>query len=151
VQDCKEVLARLGSARTTVMEQRRYLLKPITGFSNLASAAIDGVYMDAFFRGSYDRRLRAVVQNTLADFAKEMRERGYTKIIIERPVIDYESDCPVTTISDEDEDDDAPQSISRSVYIIEVRELMRESRGRELPSTYNPINMAKPFSKQYKP
>ncbi|KAL2200125.1 P-loop containing nucleoside triphosphate hydrolase protein [Corynascus similis CBS 632.67] len=151
VQDCKNILARLGTARATVIEQRRYLLKLSAGFSNLASAAIDGVYTDAFFRGSYDRRLRAVVQNTLADFAKEMRDKGHAKTITERPVIDYESDCSVAAFSDEDEDDGAPQSISRSVYIEEVRELMKESRGRELPGTYNPMIVAELFSKQCKP
>ncbi|KAK4243153.1 hypothetical protein C7999DRAFT_44970 [Corynascus novoguineensis] len=140
VQDCKNILARLGTARATVIEQRRYLLKLSAGFSNLASAAIDGVYTDAFFRGSYDRRLRAV-----------MRDKGHAKTITERPVIDYESDCPVAAFSDEDEDDGAPQSISRSVYIEEVRELIRESRRRELPGTYNPMIVAELFSKQCKP
>ncbi|KAK3935517.1 hypothetical protein QBC46DRAFT_346536 [Diplogelasinospora grovesii] len=67
-----------------------------------------------------------------------MRERGHARTITERPVID-------------DGDEDAPHSISRSTYIEEVRELMRESRGRELPGTYNPMIVAELFSKQCKP
>ena len=76
LDDCKVILARLGTSRATIAEQRRYPLKISAAFSDLARAAIDGVYTDAFFRGSKDRRLRAIVQNTLADFAREMRERG---------------------------------------------------------------------------
>ncbi|KAK4150402.1 hypothetical protein C8A00DRAFT_18058, partial [Chaetomidium leptoderma] len=51
VDDCKDILARLGTARATVTEQRRYLLKVSAGFSNLARAAIDGVYTDASSEG----------------------------------------------------------------------------------------------------
>lgn len=145
VDNCKDILARLGASRATVAEQRRYLLKVSAGFSNLARAAIDGVYTDAFFRGSYDRRLRAVMQNTLADFAKNMRERGHAKTITELPVIDDKSDL------DADDDEDAPRSISRSAYIEQVKVLMKESRGRELPGTYNPMIVAELFSDQCKP
>jgi hypothetical protein len=69
------------------------------------------------------------------DFAKEMRTRGQAKHILEHDV------------------DDAGdlRSISRDQYIEEVKIIMRESRGRELPGSYNPLIVAELFSKQCKP
>lgn len=145
VDDCKNILARLGTARGTIAEQRRYLLNVSAGFSNLTKAAIDGVYTDAFFREIYNRRLRAVMQNTLADFAKDIHKRGHARTIKEHLDPDAKN---VASVADED---DQPCVVSRSKYIEEVRELMRKNRGRELPGTYNPMIVAELFSKQCKP
>lgn len=123
IQQCKEKITRLGASREEPPEQRRYLLIASTEFSNLMRAATDGVYTHAFFASSedptsYARRLRAVVQNTLSDFAQEMRTKGHTR-----------------TIQDGQVGDDS-RCISRSDYIGEVKVLMRNGRGRELPGTY---------------
>jgi len=131
-------LAKLGASRPTVSEQRRYLIKASTQFSSLVKGAIDGVYTDGFFAGTkaseaYSRRLRAVVQNTLSDFAEQMREEGHARIIQ-----DHRVNCDSRTVS-------------RSDYIEEVKVLMKESRGRELPGTYNPLIVTELFSKQCKP
>ncbi|EMR64199.1 putative interferon-induced gtp-binding protein mx protein [Eutypa lata UCREL1] len=88
IKDCRNRLKRLGESRITSAEQRRYLLKLTGGFTNLVKAAIDGLYIDAFFSGAngpkiHERRLRAVVQNKLVEFADEMRTQGHAKIIIE--------------------------------------------------------------------
>ena len=114
-------------------------------FSNLTRVAINGVYTDAFFRGSKDRCVRAVMPNTLTDFARETRERGHARTIVDGPV----------PVSDEDHDAESekvpPRSISRFEYIEEVKELMQGSRGRELPGTYNPLIVAELFSKRSMP
>ncbi|KAK6858168.1 hypothetical protein PG995_005867 [Apiospora arundinis] len=138
VQHCKEKLAKLGAARSSVTNQRRYLLKASTEFLNLMGAATGGVYTHAFFAGSGETtsqatRLRAVVQNTLYDFAEQMHEKGHAR-----------------TIQEGEAGEDA-RSISRSDYIDEVKVLMKESRGRELPGTYQPLIVAELFSKQCKP
>ncbi|KAK8001160.1 P-loop containing nucleoside triphosphate hydrolase protein [Apiospora marii] len=140
VQHCKEKLAKFGTDRTGMAEQRRYLLKASTEFSNLIKAATDGVYTDAFFVSSDDetvhtKRLRAVVQNTLYEFAQKMRTEGHARTIQENQTTNNTSD----------------RSISRSKYIEEVKVLMKESRGRELPGTYQPLIVAELFSKQCKP
>ncbi|KAE8440607.1 hypothetical protein EG329_007036 [Mollisiaceae sp. DMI_Dod_QoI] len=140
IKQCKETLAKLGASRNSVSEQRRYLLKASTRFSSLVKAAIDGQYTDAFFASTeatiaYSRRLRAVVQNTLSDFAEQMRTEGHSRIIQEGPVfIDQDKRC-----------------VSRVHYIEEVKVLMKETRGRELPGTYNPLIVADLFSRQCKP
>ncbi|KAL1836384.1 hypothetical protein VTJ49DRAFT_5222 [Mycothermus thermophilus] len=140
IEDCKEILARLGPARVTITEKRRYLLAVSTRFTKLARAAVDGIYTDAFFRGSRSRRLRAVVQNTLADFARDMRRKGHAMAIVDYDDIE----------DDEDAVGNAPR-ISRSQFLGEVQKLMMESRGRELPGTYNPLIVAELFSQQCQP
>ncbi|KAK8036251.1 hypothetical protein PG993_008865 [Apiospora rasikravindrae] len=138
IQHCAEKLSKLGAARSTIPEQRRYLLRASTEFLTLMRAATEGVYTHAFFARSagspaHSTRLRAVVQNTLYDFAQEMRTEGHA-----------------LEIQDGEIDDDY-RSILRSDYIDEVKVLMKESRGRELPGTYQPLIVAELFSKQCKP
>ena len=134
MQECELKLQKLGDSRVTISEQRRYLLRTSSSCSYLLKAAIDGVYTDVLFR-DVEMRLRAVVQNTLSDFAQQMRHRGHTKIIQDDPA------CS--------EDDD--RVILRSTYMEEVKRLVRESRGRELPGTYNPLIVADLFREQCKP
>ncbi|KAK7959186.1 uncharacterized protein PG986_004040 [Apiospora aurea] len=140
VQHCKEKLARLGADRTGIPEQRRYLLKASTEFLNLMRAAIEGVYTHEFFasfgdNAAHAKRLRAVVQNTLYDFAEQMRTKGHARTIQD----------------DEVGDDSDSRCVSRADYIDDVKVLMKESRGRELPGTYQPHIVAELFSKQCKP
>jgi hypothetical protein len=135
IDECKNTLEKLGTARATLAEQRRYLLRVSMRFSEILRAAIDGVYTDPFFKASKDRRIRAVMQNTLADFARDMRTKGHAKTIVDGPV----------------QQNGDPRTIPRSAYITEVKELMTESRGRELPGTYNPLIVAELFSRQCKP
>jgi hypothetical protein len=86
IKQSEAELAKLGASRPTVLEQRRYLIKASTQFSSLVKAAINRVYTDGSFARTkaskaYLRRLRAVVQNTLSNFAKQMREEGHARII----------------------------------------------------------------------
>jgi hypothetical protein len=138
IKQCEYELAKLRASRPTISHQRKCLIKVSTRFSSLVKAAIDGVYTDGFFAGAkapeaYSRRLRAVVQNTLSDFADEMRSEGHAQIIQDEPT-NYNDRC-----------------ISRSHYVEDVKVLMKESRGRELPGTYNPLIVTELFSKQCKP
>lgn len=137
INECKRTLIKLGTARATVTEQRRYLLTVSARFSEVIRAAIDGAYTDEFFRTSKQGRLRAVMQNTLADFARDMRMKGQARVIVDGPR--------------RGNDDHSSPSIARSTYITEVKELMKESRGRELPGTYNPLIVAELFNRQCKP
>jgi hypothetical protein len=64
-----------------------------------------------------------------------MRKEGHAKIILDH-------------LSGHD---DKNRCVSRTDYIEEVKVLMKEARGRELPGTYNPLIVAELFSKQSKP
>lgn len=141
ISDCQSRLARLGAPRRTIVECRRYLLRVSQDFSVLMKAAVDGIYNEPFFGSAktvqgYQRRLRAVVQNALTDFKESMRSNGQTRTIVESPREDQ------VLSSDE---------ISRTDYIAEVRDLMRRSRGCELPGTFNPLIIGELFTEQCQP
>ncbi|KAI0009631.1 P-loop containing nucleoside triphosphate hydrolase protein [Xylariaceae sp. FL0662B] len=138
LEDCSSKVEKLGTARHTLAEQRKYLLNISHQFSHLIKAAIDGVYSDKFFGNAreeegYRRRLRAVIQNTLIDFSDDMRHHGQARRIVD-------------TARRGDR-----QAISRTEYLKEVKDLMRRTRGCELPGTYNPLIVGELFHEQCQP
>jgi len=111
-------------------------------FSSLIKAAIDGVYVHEFFgdavtESGYNKRLRAVIQNLLLDFATDMRDEGHDQEIVE-------DGMEIVTR-------DVRKQISRSAFIGDVRELMKRSRGCELPGTFNPLIIGDLFYRQSRP
>lgn len=138
LEDCTSRLEKLGISRSTIAEQRRYLLNASQQFSHLVSGARDGFYRDKFFgsaRGNegVQKRLRAVVQNTLTDFSNSMRLYGHAKEIVD-------------SLSK-----GKPKQVLRSDYLNEVKDLARRNRGCELPGTYNPMIIAELFHEQCTP
>lgn len=145
IVDCSARLRRLGTPRITASEQRRYLSQVSHEFSALMSGAIDGVYNASFFGSSktdegYQRRLRAVVQNTLTDFSERVRKEGRSLDIVESLELEeVEKDLP------------SGQRISRDEYLDEVKRMMRRNRGCELPGTFNPLIIGELFNEQCRP
>lgn len=140
IQECNAKLTRLGDARESPEQQLRYLTRVSQKFTTLITSAIEGRYSDGFFgdmKGfhGYEKRLRAVVQNRLEDFAIEMRERGQSLVITES----------------EDDQTYGDRGISRSQYIGEVKEKMSLSRGCELPGLFNPGIVNDLFVEQCQP
>ncbi|KAI0849468.1 P-loop containing nucleoside triphosphate hydrolase protein [Daldinia vernicosa] len=138
LDECTSQLEKLGEARSTRAEQRKYLLKASHQFSNLITEAKDGFYQDKFFGNAreeigYRKRLRAVVQNTLTDFAHTMEIDGHARKIVEKA------------------SENNPTEISRDDYVLEVKDLMKRTRGCELPGTYNPLIIGELFREQCKP
>jgi GTP-binding protein EngB required for normal cell division len=138
INECTTRLKTLGASRASAQEQRRYLLHVSQSFSTLVRAAIDGQYSDAFFGDAstdegYQKRLRAVLQNTLTDFAADMRKKGHAVTIVD--------DGPTKL----------PHQISRADYIASVTKLLERSRGRELPGTFDPLIIGQLFHEQRKP
>ncbi|KAK3618030.1 hypothetical protein LTR22_026516 [Elasticomyces elasticus] len=138
---CEIRLRHLDSPRATPDDQYRYLLRFSHDFSGLIKSALDGMYNHPFFGSAktdegYLKRLRAVVQNLLTKFADTMQLKGEARKIIDGPgrVRDLE-----------------PNEVARPDYIFEVRELMRVSRGCELPGTFNPLVVGELFSEQCQP
>lgn len=138
IRDCMNRLDYLGESRATVHEQRRYLLHVSQSFSNLMKAATDGLYSDPFFGDAsttdgYHRRLRAVLQNILTDFASNMRTRGHKYEIIDEGSAKNQ------------------RQILRADYILKVKTLLQRSRGRELPGTFDPFIIGQLFHEQREP
>lgn len=141
IEECRRRLTNLGEARTTLSEQRLYLVRISQAFSSLVKAAVDGVYVHDFFGDAmtvegYSKRLRAKIQNLLVDFAEKLRVEGHYQEIVNGSS-EYTSGSSL--------------KISRPDYIQHVQELMRNSRGRELPGTFNPLIVGDLFYEQSKP
>ncbi|RDA83169.1 hypothetical protein CP532_4929 [Ophiocordyceps camponoti-leonardi (nom. inval.)] len=147
IDGSKERLEKLGSPRGTIRDQRRYLLQISQSFCQLTRAAVDGVYGDDFFGSSrtdegYRRRLRAVVQNTLTDFAGKMHAQGRSRRIVDGG--GGEGD-------DDDERSLGANEVLRSAYVEEVRQLLHRNRGCELAGTFNPLIVGELFAEQSQP
>jgi GTP-binding protein EngB required for normal cell division len=143
IQDCTKTLETLGAPRATPQEQRQYLGHISQSFSTLISAAINGQYSDSFFgqastSDGYQRRLRAVLQNTLTEFAQLMRYKGHTYTILDAGTVKEDTGV-------------VPRRISRSDYVSKVKDLLKRSRGRELPGTFNPLIVGELFQEQCQP
>ncbi|KAI9046786.1 hypothetical protein LZ554_009521 [Drepanopeziza brunnea f. sp. 'monogermtubi'] len=143
IKDCTTKLQQLGKARSSQREKHTYLHRISGTLSTTIQAAIDGVYADAFFasypgqQDAFDRRLRANIQKLLTIYAGRMVLHGHSLEIVED---DME---PIRR--------SATKYIMRSAYLEEVKKLMVECRGRELPGTYNPLVVGDLFSRQCKP
>ncbi|KAI0122418.1 P-loop containing nucleoside triphosphate hydrolase protein [Daldinia grandis] len=138
LDECSSQLEKLGGARSTLAEQRKYLLKASHQFLNLITKAKDGLYQDKFFGNAreeveYQKRLRAVVQNTLTDFARTMRINGHARKIVEK-----------ASTND-------PTEVLRDDYVLEVKDLMKRTRGCELLGTYSSLIIGELFREQSKP
>lgn len=142
IKDCQSRLHLLGEARQTVQEQRGHLIRVGQKFSTLIRAAVDGAYSPDFFGDAttsegYHKRLRTVLQNQLLIFAEDMRDNGK-----ETRIIDDDHNQPVVVEHGQ---------ITRSKFVDDTVNLMRWSRGRELPGTFNPLIVGDLFYQQAKP
>ena len=142
IAECQRTLRRLGEARGTVSEQRLYLVRVSQTFSSLLTSATYGTYSQEFFgdprtESGYNKRLRAVTQGMLLKFTEAMRVEGHFQHIVEE--------------EDATDGNTHPRRIVRSDFIGEVAELMRRTRGRELPGTFNPMIIGELFYYQSQP
>lgn len=143
IKDCNYKLEHLGKARSSRKEKHTYLQYISSRLSVLVRAAIDGVYSHRFFESfpgqqdAFERRLRANVQKILTDYAGKMRTDGHALEIVE----DYDNPRRTKT----------SRYMMRADYLEEVKVLMVECRGRELPGTFNPLVVGDMFSRQCKP
>ena len=139
---CRGRLDKLGEPRATLDEQRLYLLHISQSFHSLIKASVDGTYNDPFFEDAksepgYQKRLRAVVQNLNMDFAKRITKRGHRREIVE---------SPSTTA--------VPRGVTattREEFMDHIQHLMRRTKGRELPGTFNPMIVGDLFLEQSSP
>ena len=150
LNDCIGRLSRLGVSRGNIKEQRDYLQKVGSEFSSLITAAIGGHYISEFFGSAmqdygYNKRLRAVVQNTCVAFAEQIRIRGHAKDI--RDTVPPTTPTPSSTRKDAD----VPPIVVRQEYMDEVEYLMARTRGCELPGTFNPHIVGELFFEQSRP
>lgn len=147
LKHCSEQIEMLGQPRTTPTEQKFYLMQVSQSLQTLTKAAVDGTYNDPFFEDpetdrGYKQRIRAVIQNLNRSFAKVITDRGHYRRI--------NSDV-VAVIPAEGVKPDEPILITRAAFLDHIEELMRRTRGRELPCTFSPLIVAILFKEQCRP
>ncbi|CAG8112632.1 unnamed protein product [Penicillium nalgiovense] len=142
VKSCQLQLQKLGDPRATVIEQRSYLLHIGQAFQSLVKAAVDGTYNEPFFGDAKtdtgcQKRIRAVIQNLNEQFTKKISLRGHSRHVI--------TDEDGRLVSKHQ------MSITRDEYVQHIEMLLKKTRGRELPGTYNPMIVKDLFQEQCAP
>ncbi|KAH8698887.1 P-loop containing nucleoside triphosphate hydrolase protein [Talaromyces proteolyticus] len=147
---CKTVLDRLGASRDTQSSRRQYLTGMATRFHDLVKAGNEGTYQDLFFKiedlaslrpsksgqdelEQFNNRLRAILRQKEQSFSDKMHESGHTyQIVNER----FQSNL------------EGPKYISETYFLNEIRVLLDQSKGKELPGTFTPLLVGDLFLRQ---
>ncbi|KAJ5971802.1 uncharacterized protein N7479_001720 [Penicillium vulpinum] len=142
INTCRLQLQKLGDPRATLDEQRSYLLHISQAFQSLVKAAVDGTYNEPFFGDAktddgYQKRIRAVIQNLNQKFTDDISHHGHFRHVLES---------------------EEPRSISkgqvllkREEFVQQIGMLLKKTRGRELPGTFNPLIVKDLFQEQCAP
>ncbi|KAJ5524676.1 hypothetical protein N7494_011326 [Penicillium frequentans] len=157
----EQALAKMGTSRATLHEQRHFLINISSRFARITNQALNGAYTDAFFGGFQDqstntgefafRRLRAVIRELNEHFAEAMDVRGSRDIISK----DFGDRLPPWQLEQATlkpyMDGWTPSYISPEDLENEIKKLARESRGLELPGSPNPLLVGLMFRHQCEP
>ncbi|KAI1260646.1 dynamin family protein [Xylariaceae sp. FL1019] len=154
LKSTQEKIKALGVPRIKPDEQRKELLAISQKFQLLVKSSVDGTYSEAFFENAktergYQQRIRAVVQNLNSEFSTVLANRGHYRSMQDEE--DEPNSTEVEAISSELKamgHPKDPQRITRSAYIEYTKTLMRRTRARELPGTFNPMVVADLFHEQ---
>lgn len=156
----EQTLAKMGAPRTTLQEQRHFLVDISSRFARITNQALNGSYVDGFFGGFKDhtatteespfRRLRAIIRELNECFAEAMSIRGNWRII--------QFPGQPTLVEDVEQerskpymDNWTPQYISQESLVDEIKEQARQSRGIELPGSANLLLVGSLFWDQCEP
>jgi GTPase SAR1 family protein len=132
VRATKAARDRLGPSRSTMDEQRSFLIGLSESFQNICRDAVAGHYDHDFFRGDVngERHLCANLMNKHFEFARSLRRKGALwKITREE---DEESDGSLGDDGDFEEESDDERERTREKAIEEARKVLKRSRGREV-------------------
>lgn len=161
ITDLEQKLAKLGAPRSTLQQQKGFLLNISRNFERITAQALNGMYADEFFGGLDDttgvedfRRLRAVVRQLNEYFADAMTTRGCRRTISERPTgLFGATNLPKLPSSSGNPYMDGwkPDYVKRSALEVEVSNQARKNRGIELPGSANQLLVGSLFRDQSKP
>lgn len=103
---------------------------------------MDGAYNDPFSEDAwtepgYQKRIRAVIQNFNIDFADQIARRGHCR--------EFTDSMDTSHISKD------VISITRDEFLDHIQHLMKRTKGRELPGTFNPMIVSDLFLEQSAP
>lgn len=155
ISERQQKLSKLGPARSTLQQQRGFLLDISRKFERLIGQSLNGIYADEFFGGldstKGDRRLRAVIRELNEFFAEAMTVGGCRRKILEvgeepMPSTEIEklrTNCYMRNW--------IPIYAQRSTLEREISEQARQNRGIELPGNANQLLVGSLFRDQSKP
>jgi len=131
---CRHGLDKLGPARAGLDEQKNFLVDLSDNFQSLCDAATKGDYEHPFFakQSQFDRRLAAMIANRGVEFEEEIRMDGAQWKIVEGA-------------------SKRTSHRTRTEAVEEVCELLKKSRGRELPGLPNPLLVGELFREYSQP
>lgn len=145
---CAE-LQFLGRSRTTLADQRSYLADLLGSAYEIVAMGVAGDYENAFFGGvnidmpiigEANARFRAVVQHLNIEFTNCMHQRGH------KYYIRGDSSTEPPTGQDEEPEQETsnqrklrPLKLTREEAIERVVQILKRSRGREIPGAFNPM------------
>jgi GTPase SAR1 family protein len=147
---CEARLEGLGDPRASHRDQQQYLLQVSQAFQTLVTASVVGHYsnpknspffVDAKSERGYQQRLRAVIQNLNEDFSQEISVHGHYRQLTDKP-----SAVGLKSVASPD-----AIQITRDDFISHIEHLIRRTRGRELPGTFNPLIVTDLFLEQSRP
>lgn len=158
ISDYEQKLSKLGVARSTLQQQKGFLLNISSNYERITGQALNGVYADGFFGGLDDttsvqdfRRLRAVIRQLNEYFADAMTIRGCRRKILEPGGENLDALGPSGALEKPYMDGWKPQLVLRDVLEKEVSEQARKNRGIELPGSANQLLVGSLFRDQSKP
>lgn len=163
-------LEQLGKKRTTTAQQRIMLTNLAQTINSLLKSAITGYYADEFF-GKLDmdaavdsdenvQRFRAVIHDLNFQFAKAMRRQGHKYALGVGPgdadievAEEQQTQNELASMGDKDFGSTLPkpQTMNRKEAIDWVRQVLKRSRGNELPGNFNPMLISRLFWDQSAP
>jgi hypothetical protein len=149
---CHKELQKLGQSRETPDLQRQYLSEISERYQRIVEQAIEGNYLDDFFSPDVDkhlRHLRATIQNLNEDFAYIMATKGHSTAFF-RGIFSPAIPAPdaLTSTTQSYAHIEPPQSGSGNDHIAEIKRLMKETKGKELPTLFNPNVVREVFRRQ---
>ena len=167
-------LQTFGQARSTVRQQKEYLMQLSLQFYDLTKAGVNGHYESDYFgtvhtRSEFgstlqERRLRAAVQLFNVKFAKAMRKLGHKYkfeglISLEDDESDEDVGTPASDVnSDQDEADSeldgagsspVPKGLCPSEALDWVKAVLIRTRGRELPGNFDSLLIGELFWEKF--
>ncbi|KAJ9363438.1 hypothetical protein DTO280E4_2420 [Paecilomyces variotii] len=156
IADREQKLSKLGPPRSTLQQQRGFLLNISSNFERITAQALNGMYADEFFGGLDDttdvedfRRIRAVIRQLNEYFADAMSTRGSRRQILDLPAPfgHLASHFPRNPYMH----DWKPDLVRRAILELEVSNQARKNRGIELPGSANQLLVGSLFRDQSKP
>ena len=139
IQKNTEARKKLGSVRTTSAEQLEHIQDTERTYHCYVKAALNGPYTDPFFLPA-GRKLRAEIRRLDDNFAYDMRNCGHTFHFSDTTIGPARLGHAFR-----------PAKISRATMLRKVAKKLTNSRGQELPTSYDSRLVAPIFQKQSKP